>query len=194
MPGKILNKVIHNCLPTLLIYISLLILLIVICIRTWQKIFDLQGNKKKGEEAAKEAEKNNKELTPSQQKRVLDSKKSLYLDTMPGPNEPETVDTADVQVVERKNTLAEQLTGTLDEETKATMENYRKINCLLVCYPNYCIDHTLWINLATAEYIGINVVCYSFKQLVIFTVFAAFALNKESLKKRRLVIESGWRT
>ena len=111
---KILNKV----FPTLLIYISLLVLLIVICIRTWQKYFRFARQQKEREEAAKEAEKNNKELTPSQQKRVLDSKKSLYLDTMPGPNELETVDTADVQVVERKKTLAEQLTELLEEETK----------------------------------------------------------------------------
>ena len=183
VPGKILNKV----FPTLLIYISLLVLLIVICIRTWQKYFRFARQQKEREEAAKEAEKNNKELTPSQQKRVLDSKKSLYLDTMPGPNELETVDTADVQVVERKKTLAEQLTELLDEETK---QPWKTIGTLIACWCVILIIASIirfGLTCGTAEYIGINVLYIP--SLVIFTVFAAFALNKEYLKK----VEVGYR-
>ena len=80
VPGKILNKV----FPTLLLYVLLLILLIVICIRTWQKYFRFARAQREREAAEKAAADSNTDVSPEVRERQLNSRKSLYLDTMTG--------------------------------------------------------------------------------------------------------------
>jgi uncharacterized membrane protein YfcA len=183
VPGKNLNKV----FPTLLLYILLLLLLIVICIRTWQKYFRFARQQKEKEEALKAAASKDKPLSADQQQRVLDSKKSLYLDTMPGPSaldEVEIIDTIAESIQsqrQRKKTLAEKLTDMVEEETK---QPWKTIGALILCWSVILIIASIirfGLTCGTAEYIAVNVVYIP--SLVIFTILAAVMLNKEYLRK-----------
>ncbi len=177
VPGKILNKV----FPTLLLYILLLLLLIVICIRTWQKYFRFARQQKEKEEAEKAAAKSDKPLSAEQQKRVLDSKKSLYLDTMSGPTAINDVAVVTDSQLQRRKTLAEQVTDLIDEEKK---QPWKTIGALILCWSIILTIASIirfGLTCGTAEYIATNVVYVP--ALVIFTVLAAVMLNKEYLKK-----------
>jgi hypothetical protein len=79
VPGKILNKI----FPSMLIYICLLILLMTVCTRTWQKYFKF---KKRDKERAEERAKKTKSGKPAPEavEAKVQKGKSLYLDTDTG--------------------------------------------------------------------------------------------------------------
>ena len=79
VPGKILNKI----FPSMLIYICLLVLLMTVCTRTWQKYFKF---KKRDLERAEERAKKTKSGKPAPEavEAKVQKGKSLYLDTDTG--------------------------------------------------------------------------------------------------------------